>query len=712
MDPVTPDNTKVIRLMGDFRQFMRSAQLRSGQSTDSAPIPFKISAAEDAISQTKPSKRKLEDEKEEIFAKAKLAELECKHVAEERAHKVARHSLESQNEKLQTENKQLNEKITKLQFKLTETTRQAIKAHDELNEMKNSDHSESKNLEESYLELQKAKTKNESSLQTKISKFEAHIHALQQRNTQLISQNSYLQTKLEEKSVLLEQKCRRIETLTENLEDWKTAEKTVREQQMEITSFKMRLSRAEEAEKLAKILKEDFERLQQLDIEVVKLREQNEYYRNNESNVLLMKERMLAMEEKLRRNESILEKSVIVELENRELLTQLNESKNREVQLTENNDTKLVIDLQQKEAIRVHEIGELKTEITLLKKSIEVHKCKISDREKVIAEKTEESNLKDAEIQILKKRNIALQEECTSLRGIMQSYDTEIATPHSEQLMKRVKNTETFNNKLHSQLENARKLVQASSQEVTSLRLKVKELEIKISSLEGKESHSDSTGNTEELRKKVEDLQSEKETLVKRNERLELWAERNIRRGDFDPSQNRVVHFRMNPADLAHGEAKKEVEELRAKCLKLQEKILKLESDQDVTTTCLDTTRIKELEEKLTTAELKNQRLKEVFSKRIQDFRQACYILTGFRIDVVNDDHFKLTSRYAESQQDFLLFASLPAGGMQLLETDFSKTLVSLIKLHLHHQDSIPMFLSSLTAELFGQQTAMTSQFC
>lgn len=87
-------------------------------------------------------------------------------------------------------------------------------------------------------------------------------------------------------------------------------------------------------------------------------------------------------------------------------------------------------------------------------------------------------------------------------------------------------------------------------------------------------------------------------------------------------------------------------------------------------------------------------------------------IFAGFRIDVLNDDHFKLTSRYAESQQDFLMFSALPGGGLQLLETDFSKTLDSLIKLHLHHQDSIPMFLSSLTADLFSQQTAMTGQLC
>lgn len=622
MEPVTPDNTKVVRLMGDFTEFMRSSQLRLGQNSNNAPIPFTISAADDSDSQTRASKRKSQ---EEIFAKVKLAELECKHAADERLSKVARLSLESQNEKLRSENKQLNDKISKLDLKLTETKRLAIRKAEELSEIKNSEHSNSKSFEESFLELQKEKRNNESSLQTKIAKLEAHIHALEQRNSQLLSKNSYLQTKFEENNLLLEHKSDRIESLTRNAEDLADAERTVREQQLEISGLEMRLSRAEEAEKLAKIMKEDMERLRQLDIEIVKIREQNDYYRNNESNVLLMKEKMSAMEEKLKRNESMLEKSVIIELENRELLTQLNECKNREIQLSENSDTKVIVDLRQKEVIHVHEIGLLKTELALLKKSIEAYKSKISNFEKIIAENSEASNLKDGEIQILKNRNIALQEECMSLRGIMRSYDAEIATPHSEQLMKRVKNAEASSSKLHSQLETARKLVQASSQEVNLLREKVKDLE----NLPEKPTRCDNNENIDALRKIVEDLQSEKDDLIKRNERLELWAARNIRRGDFDPSQNKVFHFRMNPADLAHNEAKKEIEELRTKCLKLQEKILKLESDQDVTASCFDTTKIKELEEKLSMAELKNQRLKEVFSKRIQDFRQACYVLTG-----------------------------------------------------------------------------------
>ncbi|MEQ2164725.1 hypothetical protein GOODEAATRI_009709 [Goodea atripinnis] len=44
-------------------------------------------------------------------------------------------------------------------------------------------------------------------------------------------------------------------------------------------------------------------------------------------------------------------------------------------------------------------------------------------------------------------------------------------------------------------------------------------------------------------------------------------------------------------------------------------------------------------------------------------------------------------------------------GSMQLMETEFSKTLGEMVTLHLHHQKSIPAFLSAVTLDLFSRQT-------
>ncbi|TWW58917.1 Mitotic spindle assembly checkpoint protein MAD1 [Takifugu flavidus] len=46
-------------------------------------------------------------------------------------------------------------------------------------------------------------------------------------------------------------------------------------------------------------------------------------------------------------------------------------------------------------------------------------------------------------------------------------------------------------------------------------------------------------------------------------------------------------------------------------------------------------------------------------------------------------------------------------GSMQLMETEFSKTLGEMVSLHLHHQKSIPAFLSAVTLDLFSRQTTI-----
>lgn len=56
----------------------------------------------------------------------------------------------------------------------------------------------------------------------------------------------------------------------------------------------------------------------------------------------------------------------------------------------------------------------------------------------------------------------------------------------------------------------------------------------------------------------------------------------------------------------------------------------------------------------------------------------------------------------------FLPQATGPSGSkMQLLETEFSRSVPELIELHLLQQDSIPAFLSALTIELFSRQTSI-----
>lgn len=54
-----------------------------------------------------------------------------------------------------------------------------------------------------------------------------------------------------------------------------------------------------------------------------------------------------------------------------------------------------------------------------------------------------------------------------------------------------------------------------------------------------------------------------------------------------------------------------------------------------------------------------------------------------------------------------VMFQETSEGDLQLLETDYASTLTELAEEHLYSQNSIPVFLSSLTLDLYKQQTMM-----
>lgn len=78
-----------------------------------------------------------------------------------------------------------------------------------------------------------------------------------------------------------------------------------------------------------------------------------------------------------------------------------------------------------------------------------------------------------------------------------------------------------------------------------------------------------------------------------------------------------------------------------------------------------------ELRKQVESAELKNQRLKEVFQTKIQEFRKVCYTLTGYQIDVTTESQYRLTSRYAEHQSDCLIFkvGNMVCAAQRLVQT-------------------------------------------
>ncbi|KAH9252075.1 hypothetical protein BASA81_010057 [Batrachochytrium salamandrivorans] len=106
-----------------------------------------------------------------------------------------------------------------------------------------------------------------------------------------------------------------------------------------------------------------------------------------------------------------------------------------------------------------------------------------------------------------------------------------------------------------------------------------------------------------------------------------------------------------------------------------------------------------------------NARLKEMFQKQIRLFKEAVFLLFGWKIEMTPDEQrpvLKLKSMFAESAEDVLMFRMNPSNSqLDLLGSDFAKTLGPTMLAYLHRFQSPPGFISFLTLELFNKQTRM-----
>lgn len=218
--------------------------------------------------------------------------------------------------------------------------------------------------------------------------------------------------------------------------------------------------------------------------------------------------------------------------------------------------------------------------------------------------------------------------------------------------------------------------------------------------------------------KKITNLENINEQLALQVEQLNEQLQQCGKR-DFDSSNTKIVHLKLNPTSEAVenyedrlNKAKEEVNRLRERI-----KILEEGHTQDVTRLVEEriqtdfSKEVEELKDRVKSQEIQNQRLCEVFKKRSQNFRDAVYILFGYKLDSLANDRYRILSVYAEDPQDILQFqmSQSESGTMEMLETSYSKTLEDLIDLHLNRHRSIPLFLASLTTTLFNKQTLVSS---
>ena len=67
---------------------------------------------------------------------------------------------------------------------------------------------------------------------------------------------------------------------------------------------------------------------------------------------------------------------------------------------------------------------------------------------------------------------------------------------------------------------------------------------------------------------------------------------------------------------------------------------------------------------------------------------------------------YRITSMYADGEHDELLFQLNDVGTLDMLESDYSKTLTNFMQQYLHGSNgSLPAFTSALTLDLVNRMT-------
>ena len=336
----------------------------------------------------------------------------------------------------------------------------------------------------------------------------------------------------------------------------------------------------------------------------------------------------------------------------------------------------------------------------------------ISDQRSKISKATSnnrelENKYEDAAFQIdrldsrlaLAQQQIRLYEgEVTSLRALLQSLDSEfkIGKPDDSKL---IKCKDEIIATLRKELDDSRKLAKSYAHDIE----KNNKLNDKIL-----ESNKDISDNGIQINEQLRlDAEKYKRDFVTLSQMSGL---------DFLPENTKILHLIDNPMTKALGKSvvsslpKDQIKYLRSEIKKLRTDSI---TSSDHVDNRKDTMNTSTFLAGADSSKL-NQRLKEMFKERIASFREAVYLLTGYKIDLIAATNggyarLRLRSMYAEDPDDSLLF-QWRDNALELMETPFATKLDQKLFDYLSTCNSVPAFLSNVTMDLFDNQTFMVSR--
>ncbi|XP_062035855.1 mitotic spindle assembly checkpoint protein MAD1 isoform X2 [Lepus europaeus] len=497
-----------------------------------------------------------------------------------------------------------------------------------------------------------------------INALKGRVSELQWSLTDQEVQLKRLESEKQELGEQLELRHRQWQEANQKIQELQASQEVKADQDQKIKDLEQKLSLQEQDAVVVRSMKSELARLPKVERELKRLQDENAHLREMSETNGLLQEELEGLQRRLARQEQVQQAMVDLELEKERLLAKLQGWERLDAATglnlrTPEDLSRFIVELQQRELALQDKNRSISSSARALEKAQQQLQEEVRQVSGQLLEERKKREAHEALARRLQKRVLLLTKERDGMRAILGSYDSELTqAEYSPQLTRRMREAEDMVQKV---------LAHSADMEA-------------------------------QLSQALEELGGQKQ-------RADM--------GDYDQSRTKVLHLSQNPARAARQRLREDQEQLQAECERLRGLVRALErggpipADLEAAASVPSSKEVAELRKQVESAQLKNQRLKEVFQSKIQEFRKACYTLTGYQIDITTENQYRLTSQYAERKADCLIFkAAGPSGSqMQLLETEFSRSVPELIELHLAQQDSIPAFLSSLTLELFSRQT-------
>ena len=183
----------------------------------------------------------------------------------------------------------------------------------------------------------------------------------------------------------------------------------------------------------------------------------------------------------------------------------------------------------------------------------------------------------------------------------------------------------------------------------------------------------------------------------------------------------KVIHLNKNPIDRALKKKQSDIEAIKRDNDKLAARLSLLEAgtSADVTRRIDDAVnsanQIELLTRKVEALKCREDKTLNSFKTISREFREVCYLLTGYRIDPLKDDIFRLSHMYAEHEEDRLFFEVKRDSTINLLKNEYTDQYTQFISTYLENADSFPAFLAAITLDLFkssSQSVDMSMDMC